>query len=308
MGKTVVARIDLGYTRVAGFLIYDSETKEFQEITPRAVANLVMAHRVNGLVFDKDGELVPDREGWNLGNIKIRSGMGNYRDFNTNEPKGEVVYSVVRVICLKDDVPLFEVVNNKCARVFYTAKQLAALDEFNWVGGVRINHKDGEITTCKGVVIESIEDQQYIFEVGNSVYPKDNIAPAIDVNAYEQNNPISADASAQEQADFAFDEINDTFIDEPKTMEDIFKDAPVGSVSPVESKSETSEPARESETKSEEAESDDFLTDTLKEMYGAEKSEDTVAEEVESSEVADETTSESEPKSQNNHKSKKKHK
>ncbi len=101
--KTVVCRLDLGFTRIAGYILYDSDKMEFQEMTPKMAENLVRMNCVNGLVFDKDGELVPDREGWNLGNIKIKSGVGNFRDFNTVEPRGEKVYSVVRALRLNDD-------------------------------------------------------------------------------------------------------------------------------------------------------------------------------------------------------------
>lgn len=328
MARTVVARMDLGYTRIAGWVLYDSETKEFQEMTPKIVENNVKAHRVNGLVFDEAGELVPDREGWNLGNIKIRSGVGNYRDFNTTEPKGETVYSVVRVLKLNADTEIYEVVNNRCARVFYTAKQLAALAEFNWVGGVRVDHESGEITVCKGVIMESVEDQQFIFEVGSKVYPKDNISPSVDVDEFEKNNPINPASSAQEQADYEFDQITEAFKDKPKTMEELFSDSPVGSVS----EASMAEGANESEPVAEEAteskpdevaesssDADDSVTDTLKEMYGYKESSDETKGEAEASEVPAEVTETpvadsevpadaTEAKPQNTHKSKKKHK
>ena len=226
--KTIVCRLDLGFTRIAGYVLFDSDSKEFQEMTPRMTANLVRAHRVNGLVFDSDGELVPDKNGWNLGNIKIKSGVGNFRDFNTIEPRGEMVYSVVRAMRIDDENVIFEVINNKCARVFYTAKQLAALAQFHWVGGVEIDPENGSITACNGVVLEDISDQQYVFEVGNRVYPVKPMEINIDVDAFEKDHPLTEEES-QLLADFG--PAIDAFKAEQQeaTLEDLFSDAPLGS-------------------------------------------------------------------------------
>lgn len=224
--KTVVCRLDLGFTRIAGYILYDSDKMEFQEMTPKMAENLVRMHCVNGLIFDKDGELVPDLEGWNLGNIKIKSGVGNYRDFNTVEPRGEKVYSVVRALRLNDDNVIFELINNKCARVFYTVKQVIALAQFHWVGGVTVDPENCEITTCKGVIFEDIADQQYVFEVNGKVYPKDSIVPPVDVDAYEAEHPLTEEELQKE----------------PVTLEDLFANAPVGSVADVEAAEEPAVP------------------------------------------------------------------
>lgn len=94
--KTVACRIDLGYTRIAGYTLYDTESLEFQETTPKDVEKLIHGGKVNGLAFDGEGKVIPDMYGWNLGNIKIKSGVGNYRNFNTDDPRGDTVYNVVR--------------------------------------------------------------------------------------------------------------------------------------------------------------------------------------------------------------------
>jgi len=167
MRKTVVARLDLGFTRVAGYLLFDPVSKEFQETTPKVVEKMVAARAVNGLIIEADGELVPDKNGWNIGNIKIRSGVGNYRDLNTVDPKGDTVYHVVRALKLDDTQTIYEVVNNKCARVFYSENQLRALAQFSWIGGVRIT--DEVVELCDGVIRDSVKDKNFI-ELGNSVY------------------------------------------------------------------------------------------------------------------------------------------
>ncbi len=152
--KTIVCRLDLGVTRIAGYTLFDSETKEFQETTTRETEKLVKAGCVNGLVFDKNGLLVPDTEGWNLPNMKIKSGVGRYRDYDTEKSRGDTVYSVVGVNSTPEG-KTYEVVNNRCARVQYTEKQIRSLAEFAWVGGIRIGD-DGEIAICRGVVEENV--------------------------------------------------------------------------------------------------------------------------------------------------------
>ena len=49
---------------------------DFQETTPKEVWELVRVGKVNGLVLNTKEEIVPDLFGWNLGNIKIKSGKG----------------------------------------------------------------------------------------------------------------------------------------------------------------------------------------------------------------------------------------
>ncbi len=154
--KTIVCRLDLGVTRIAGYTLFDSETKEFQETTSRETEKLVRAGCVNGLVFDKNGLLVPDVEGWNLPNMKIKSGVGRYRDYDTEKSRGDTVYSVVEVHTSPEG-KVYDVINNRCARVQYNEKQIRSLAEFAWVGGIRIG-EDGEITVCRGVVEEKPEE------------------------------------------------------------------------------------------------------------------------------------------------------
>lgn len=169
--KTVACRIDLGFTRIAGYTLFDQDTFEFQETTPRDVTNLIKSKQLNGLVFDGTGKVVPDIEGWNMGNIKIKSGVGNYRNFNTESPKGDTVYSVVRAIDIDGVGRIYEVINNRCARVFYFAKQLVALAQFSWVGGIKVNEETDEIELCSGVKVEDQSDRD-VFELGDKVFTK----------------------------------------------------------------------------------------------------------------------------------------
>ncbi len=157
--KTIVCRLDLGLTRIAGYTLFDSETKEFQETTSRETERLVKAGCVNGVVFDKNGLLVPDAEGWNLPNMKIKSGVGKYRDYDTEKSRGDTVYSVVAVqASTTGEGKVYEVVNNRCARLKYKEKELRQLMESALVGGIRVDG-NGEIAICKGVVEKAANGQ-----------------------------------------------------------------------------------------------------------------------------------------------------
>ena len=170
--KTVACRIDLGYTRIAGYTLFDQETLNFEETTPREVENLIKRHQVNGLILNENGDVVPDMEGWNLGNMKIKSGVGNYRNFNTENPKSDTIYSVTRAIKLNDSDTLYEVINNKCGRVMMTGKHLAVLASMAWVGGIRVNEEDDSIKLCQGVKVEDHSKFRFL-EVAGKLFIKE---------------------------------------------------------------------------------------------------------------------------------------
>lgn len=172
--KTVVCRLDLGYTRIAGFTLYDDQTMDFQETTPKEVIKLVNAGQVNGLTLNEAGEIVPDLLNWNLGNYKIKSGIGLYRNFDEKTEKNGSVYSVVRGIDI-ENIRVYEVINNKCARIILTAEQLLGLCELAWVGGVKVNHDTGAIELCNGVNVQN-HSNRHMFEVGSNVILKDKTA------------------------------------------------------------------------------------------------------------------------------------
>ena len=203
--KTVACRIDLGYTRIAGYTLFDQESLEFKETTPKEAEGLIRAGKLNGLKFDGTGSIVPDLDGWNLGNMKIKSGVGNYRNFNTDNPKGDTVYSVVRAIDIDGVGRIYETINNRCARVFYLEKQLAALSQFAWVGGIKINEDTDEITLCQGVQVDNQSDR-VIFEVGTKALTKEQLQEATMAELFSANGAAQAEtveAAAAEAMDTA---------------------------------------------------------------------------------------------------------
>ena len=171
--KTVAARMDLGMTRIAGYILFDPKSLEFHETTPREVERLVRQGQVNGLKFNPEGELIPDLEGWNLGNVKIKSAVGNYRNWNTSDPRGDTCYSVVRAIDIQDVGRIYETINNRCGRVFYTGKQLAALSSMFWVGGITVDDNDN-INLCPGVQVEDWSSRG-VYELGDKVLSKEQL-------------------------------------------------------------------------------------------------------------------------------------
>ena len=149
--KYAVCVISLGYTRLAGITLYDSETKEFTETTPRIARNLIEDGKIKGVKW-KNGNFIPDDE-FNMKDILVKSGIGKYRPL-VNEVIGETAknaYVVVKAI--KTDTGCFyEIVNNKCLRDIITEEKLLVMAEGGNVAGIRI--KGGTVEICEGVQIE----------------------------------------------------------------------------------------------------------------------------------------------------------
>lgn len=155
--KTVVCRLDLGMTRVAGYTLYSEITKEFQEITPKEVKDLITHGQVNGLKLI-EGQIELDTECFNTRNLMVKSAVGKYRPMYNTDSIINSMYAVVRVIENdNDDGKVYEIVSNKCARVKVTPERLKMLMEIGYVAGVRL--LNGQIEVCKGVTIEDKRTQ-----------------------------------------------------------------------------------------------------------------------------------------------------
>lgn len=135
MKKTVVCRIDLGVTRIAGYVLFNPTPENtFEETTPIETAKLVKAGLVNGLkVFDE--QLIPDEHFFQQ-NIKIRSGIGRYRNMVNTEKTGETAYSVIRKI-INDYGDSYEVVSSKCGRFECDEVKLRILNGYADIAGIR---------------------------------------------------------------------------------------------------------------------------------------------------------------------------
>ena len=167
--KTVACRIDLGYTRIAGYTLFDLETLEFQETTPKEVVDLMKSGKVNGLTFDDKGEIVPDMERWNLNDMMIKSGVGNYRHLHSEGTKGSTIYSVVRAIDIDGVGRFYEVINNRCSRIIFKEEQLIFLSQLALVGGIKVNQDTEDVELCEGVKGEN-QSKNSLIEVAKKLY------------------------------------------------------------------------------------------------------------------------------------------
>lgn len=148
--KTVICRLDLGLTRIAGYTIYNEVTREFEETTPKEVKHLIKNKEVNGLGLNGD-EIILDAETFNMNNLMIKSGVGKFRALHDTNKIVNCMYAVVRVIEL-DKGRLFEIISSKYGRIKVTSERLRILIETAHVAGVKI--VNNKIQICKGVTLE----------------------------------------------------------------------------------------------------------------------------------------------------------
>lgn len=301
--KTVVARIDLGFTRIAGYILYDSETYEFKEMTPVPVATLTKKGCVNGLVIDKDGELIPDAEGWNMQNIKIKSGVGHYRDYNSHTNKGDTIYSVVRAVSVDDNIILYEVINNRCARMFVTPTILLGINKLYLVGGVKIT--DDIITLCEGVIKEDYTDKEW-FEIGVKVVSKNKLESIMENEAINQQNAVNTEeGSVSEEGDPVMDTAgNDEFTADLQRLQELVGDEPQDMTS-----NENDESVID-ENNTDESEGSQEMAQTMEELFGDTGEISGSMEDVEDAEDAEDAVSDEAATSNTDNKSsksKKKH-
>ena len=153
--KYPVCRLDLGFTRVAGFCLYCEQSREFQETTPKDVKDLIKQGQVNGLKL-VNGEIELDTEGFNLNNLMVKSAVGKFRPLYSTDSMINCMYTVVRVI-ETDKGRLYETISNKCARVKISEEKLKILMQIGYVAGVKM--VDGEIIICNGVTIQDKRTQ-----------------------------------------------------------------------------------------------------------------------------------------------------
>lgn len=142
--KTVICRLDLGYTRVAGYTLYDDVTEEFHETTPREVKELIKKDQVNGLKI-VDGEIVLDTEGFNQRNLMIKSAVGKYRPLYDTDSLVTRMYAVLDVVDCGGEL-MYEVITNYCGRKLMTEEFVRTLSSIGYVAGIKIT--DEKIILC----------------------------------------------------------------------------------------------------------------------------------------------------------------
>lgn len=179
---TVVARFDLGQTRVSNYLAYNhlSSDNSFDDITPREMTRLVKDGKVNGLKLDSNGEIALD-EAFEQKNLVVKSASRFKNMIETG--KSSTGYSV---ICkyLNDLGDSYELVSSRCGRFSCSAEKLLMLVNFAHVACVRVNGSDIEV--CEGVQI--IDDRTHadpksynpsaVLDVGGVLMPASDLTMA----------------------------------------------------------------------------------------------------------------------------------
>ena len=148
--KTVTCQLNLGKTRVAGYVLYDHRSMAFEETTPRDVKHLIKEKQLNGLKLDENEEIVLDGDGFNQQNIIIKSGVGNYHPMHDNLGVSLNEMFALTKIADTDTGMVYEVVTSRCARLPITEEKLRSLYELNCLTGCWIT-KEGNIRIADGV-------------------------------------------------------------------------------------------------------------------------------------------------------------
>lgn len=153
MCKFVTGRLDLGKTRIAGYTAYDSKSKNILELVPTEAKSLVERGELYGLIINEQGELIPDKEGFAMNNLFIKSGVGNWRTMYDNDGMTSEMFILVRVITSGEE-SFYELVNNRGGRIIITEELMRARLALFEIGGCVMDN--GKIKPCKGVILETI--------------------------------------------------------------------------------------------------------------------------------------------------------
>ena len=89
--RYAVSVMMLGYTRLSGLVAFNSETKEFEEITPAVARNMIEHKQIKGVKWknnDDGGEFIVDTEGFNQKDIPIKTAVGKFRSMVNDNGTG----------------------------------------------------------------------------------------------------------------------------------------------------------------------------------------------------------------------------
>ena len=149
--KYLVNREDLG-KRITGYIVYNSETKEFTGLTEKVITNKISSgDRIYGLVLNADGKLEVDKDGFKTTNYMVRSGINSLSPIFETDSAVNIFYIVVAVIKNKTGI-IYEVVNSRYGRTEITEQRLRLLYEFGAIqGGVYLDKN--KLVVCEGVAV-----------------------------------------------------------------------------------------------------------------------------------------------------------
>jgi hypothetical protein len=193
-----VSIMALGFTRINGVVAYNSETREFLELTPAYARKLIDSNLLIGLKWknsDKGTEFICDLEGWNQQDIPVRTACGKFRPYINDVPGVEVrsMYTLVRVLDTDYRGRLYEVVSNKACRVKLNEQAIKELNTMTNIAGLRIS-ETGNIEFLEGVeYVDRRAKYDNNFDV-NNIIDDDNkydaLSPFISV---DEQDPVDID-------------------------------------------------------------------------------------------------------------------
>lgn len=155
MCKFLIGREDLG-SRVIGYSIYESNSKEFIGMTEKAVITVLKNNEIiNGFKLVEDS-LVLDDDGFFQSNYLIKTGINNYTALKENDCAVNNMYSVVKVI--KDSGKCsYELVSSRHGRSTVNEEKLKVYLEMGVIQGGAVLVK-GKLNIAKNVEIETIQE------------------------------------------------------------------------------------------------------------------------------------------------------
>ena len=180
--RVVTAVLMLGYTRLQGFVIYDSETKAFEETTPAEVRRLIKAGaNLHGVKIDADDKNKFDIDtDFYQNELPIKTACGKFRLLVNDDGKSnfnDVCYSVVKKIIGVDGETSFEVVTNHCARLEMDEEQLKQRIALAYVAGAYID-ESGELVIHDSI---PVEDNHVVFDNTDAILnePEESVEPEV---------------------------------------------------------------------------------------------------------------------------------
>lgn len=187
--KYVVSILMLGYTRISGAVVYDTSTREFDEITPNKLCKMIDNNEVVGIKYSRvAGELkFQNDETW-CDDIPIKTAVGKFRWLNNENTELEnSSATLVKVINTDYRGTCYEIITNKCSRIKLDKDGLIELNSIQKIAGLRFNESN-----------EIVIDSRVIVENRTSKAEEDDMKKKLD-QLFEQ--PIEIEAAVKQEED-----------------------------------------------------------------------------------------------------------
>lgn len=140
--------------RLIGYELYEERTKGMIGMTEKQIISRLKAdEKVYGFTLrEEDGKetLVLDKEGFNMTNLQIKSGVNNLTWLNDNE--SDINIGLIVVSVSGDKKKVYETLNARHARVKYDEHKLRMMMELGIpVAGIRL--EKNKLVICDGVTV-----------------------------------------------------------------------------------------------------------------------------------------------------------